>query len=168
VTNGPLLTLTVAGEGPGSTVTVPEVGQVLSVRAEAASATPFDRLELLNNGEVVAQAAGSGSPVCEARLAIDWPAERGGWLAARCVGRTVVPDRPAGQRVFAHTSPVYLAVAGQPPAVDREAVAGLVKHVDRTRAWAEGEACCPTEKQRRKLAEVFEAAQQALEGRQGG
>jgi hypothetical protein len=51
ITTGPLLSLTVDGQGPGAALTV-EPGQRVRVRAEAHSAVAFEQLELLVNGEV--------------------------------------------------------------------------------------------------------------------
>ncbi|MBI1790165.1 MAG: carboxypeptidase regulatory-like domain-containing protein [Acidobacteria bacterium] len=106
VSNGPLLDLKVDGRGPGSTVAA---GAVLRVTAQAISRLPFDRLEIVQDGEVVAEQSAVGGR--EARLEREIPTAHGGWLAARAVSRA---KTHALTTVFAHTSPVYLRIEGTP------------------------------------------------------
>jgi hypothetical protein len=104
-TNGPLVDFRVGGRGPGSLV---NLDGVVEVRARAVSRIPFDRLELVRDGEVVAeQVSRNGVAKIEYELA----AERGGWVAARVISRE---KSHGGARVFAHTGPVYYRVAGAP------------------------------------------------------
>jgi hypothetical protein len=113
VTNGPLLELTVNGRAPGATL---EASRPLQVRARALSRLPFDRLEIVQDGEVVAeQAALRGR---EAILEREIPVERGGWIAARVASGA---KTYAGYGVFAHTSPVYYRVPGTPHRLARAA-----------------------------------------------
>jgi hypothetical protein len=83
------------------------------VRAAVRSRGPFEKLEVVANGQVVA----SGGGDIEAEV----PA---GWVAARCSG--------AGG-VLAHTSPVAVGEVTRKP----EAVAAVLKLIDQTRAWVE-------------------------------
>src|SRR5262249_1566957 len=62
VTNGPLISFTVNGHGPGSVINLTSKSERVRVHAEARSIVPFDRLEVILNGEVVADRAASGSP----------------------------------------------------------------------------------------------------------
>ncbi len=105
VTNGPLVRFTVDGKGPGATVS-PAKG-VVQVRAEVTSRIPFDRLEIVRDGEVIAdQPSVQGRHVkLEREIAVD----EGGWIAARVSGAA---KTYAGYPVFAHSSPVYLRVEG--------------------------------------------------------
>src|SRR5262249_35027162 len=96
VSNGPLLTLTVDDQDPG-TVLARETGGVVRVRAEARGLVPFERLEVIRNGQVVADATASGSPT-RAVVEAEVPVVEGGWLATRCRGSATVPHRPASQR----------------------------------------------------------------------
>jgi hypothetical protein len=104
ISNGPLVELEADGRGPGATV---PVSGPLRVRARALSRVPFERLELVRDGEVIADRTALG--MREARLEVEIPVERSGWLAARVAGNT---RTHAGYAVFAHTSPVYLEVRG--------------------------------------------------------
>ena len=104
VSNGPLLSLTVNGKGPGSVLEGPER---LTVVARALSRLPFDRLEIVRDGIVVAEALAHNQR--EARLQEEIPVERGGWLAARIRSEA---RTHAGYTVFAHSSPVYYTLKG--------------------------------------------------------
>jgi hypothetical protein len=159
--NGPILSLSVAGQGPGAVVDVAADGPPLVVRAEGRSAVPFDRLELLGNGTVLAAKEASGnrlSAVVETEVP---PAA--GWLAARCWSQDRLPD---GQCVYAHTSPVYVQVAGAPLHPDPAALALLRERLDGTLAWVRREARCADERQRENMAHVFEEALQVLQSRE--
>jgi hypothetical protein len=165
-TNGPLLSFTVNGQDPGAMIDVPATGQAFRVRAEARSVVPFDRLELIAGGKVIGTAPASGDPVA-AVIETEWPVTAGGWLAARCRGSHLLPHRPAAQRVFAHTSPVYVRVAGQEPSADQAALKRFIGHLEKMLQWVAHEACCPTDKHRAALADVFTAARQELLRRLG-
>jgi hypothetical protein len=160
VTNGPLLTLTADGQDPGAVLTR-QAGDVVRVRAEGRSLVPFERLEVLCNGRVVAEAAASGDPAAAA-VEVEVPVGEGGWLAARCRGSATVPHRPASQRIFAHTSPVWLEAAGRPRRVEPGAAAQLALELHRMVEWARHEARCGTNHERQRLVDVFETARQRL------
>jgi hypothetical protein len=161
-TNGPLLNFTVNGQDPGAVLDLP-AGSVVRVRAEARSAVSFDRLEVLHNGVVITSTAATGSPATAA-VEAEVSAGSGGWLAARCQGQQQLFHRPANQRVFAHTSPVYVRVDGKPAPADA-AVAALTGHLDRMLEWVLRAAHCDTEQQRQHLAGIFQTAREALAGR---
>jgi hypothetical protein len=106
VSNGPLIELSVNGRGPGSVL---QTSEPLKVSARVISRLPFDSLEIVQEGEVVAeQAAIQGK---EAKLEREIPVERSGWLAARVSSRF---KTHAGHTVFAHTGPIYYQVANTP------------------------------------------------------
>ncbi len=79
------------------------------MRARAVSRVPFDRLEIVQDGVVVADQAAIRDR--EATLEREIPVEQGGWIAARVVSRA---KTHAGFTPFAHTGPVYYRVAGTP------------------------------------------------------
>ncbi len=109
VSNGPLLEFTVNGRKAGATLGGLDPGEPLQVEARADSRLPFDRLEILQNGEVVAEVLAAGQR--EAALQREIKVTRGGWIAARVRSSS---KTHAGTKVFAHTSPVYLRVPGSP------------------------------------------------------
>jgi hypothetical protein len=127
VSNGPWVELEVGGRGPGDRLAVAPGARVpVSARVEGAEAR---RLELVGPDGVVAEAdAGQGR-----RPAIDTEVEVDGstWLCAVARG----PGHPSvlGPAAFAHTSPVWLEVAGRP---DRRAASArwLLDWLDRFEA----------------------------------
>jgi hypothetical protein len=163
VTNGPLLSLEVDGQGPGSVIRARRGEKMLRVRAEARSAVPFDTLEVLAGGTVVAGKPASGNRLAatvETELPLDAPT----WLAARCWSAERLPD---GQCPFAHTSPVHVEVEGRRPVIAPAEAAPLLAVLDRTLAWVAREARCPAEHHRERLAGVLGAAREELLRRQG-
>ncbi len=117
-TSGPLLDLRVAGAGPGDEVHLPGQGERLQVNVEAVSIGKFDRVEIVVNGEIfrtfTAEDPHRIAAACEV------PAGRSLWIAARAYGSedrhlaSELEGRPLGAGQFAHTSPVYVLVEGQP------------------------------------------------------
>ena len=106
VSNGPLLELRVNDKGPGATL---ETRGPLQVSAHVISRLPFDRLEIVYNGEIVAEQGAWKQR--ETKLERELRVDRGGWIAARVVseGKT-----HAGSGVFAHSSPIYVRVPNTP------------------------------------------------------
>jgi hypothetical protein len=107
VSSGPMIELDVDGSLPGDRLEVP-VGSTLRVRAAAfghPDQVPLSRLEIVAHGQVIATAKPDDPAGSAGRLDIDleWPAERGMWIAARA---------HAGPGQAAHTTPVYVSVDG--------------------------------------------------------
>jgi hypothetical protein len=103
VTNGPWLTLDVAGHGPGA-VLDRRPGDRLRLRAEVVG-SGVDRLVLHGPDGPLAETA---EATLEHELTL---AERGWWLAAAAYGEQ--DPHTLGAPVFAHTSPVYVDVEGR-------------------------------------------------------
>lgn len=104
-TNGPMLEFSLGHKSLGQMLRLSEVGNV-PVQASALSQFPLDRVELVYNGNVVA--TGQLSPD-RLRGTIEQPVtlERSGWLSFRAYG---------DGKSQAHTSPIYVEVAGKPTA----------------------------------------------------
>jgi TolB protein len=110
VTNGPMLRFTVNGQEAGTTIKLAEAGSV-RVAGEVQAQFPLDKLEVIVNGQVVVTASATDD---RQRISLnqDLPIDRSGWIAMRAKGQ-----RGAGQQAaeaFAHTSAVYVEVAGRP------------------------------------------------------
>ncbi len=161
VTNGPLLSFTVNGQEPGATVTITAEQRTVHVRAEARAGEPFDYLEVVANGKVLASAKASGNPataVLEKDLVLPGP----GWLAGRCWREPVALDLGVPDFFAAHTSPVYIEVPGRPVPVDPEIRAALIDRLKRIAAGADHLCHFETEAQRQRLAAIFRQAQEEL------
>ncbi|MFL5804355.1 MAG: CehA/McbA family metallohydrolase [Roseiflexaceae bacterium] len=112
---GPILMFSVEGQQIGDTLTLPSGGGTIEVEALAESIFPIHTLEIVQGGRVVAATA---EPQGARRLALraKIKVESNTWLAARCGGPRY--DEMArfldvwGRAMFAHTSPIYVAVGG--------------------------------------------------------
>ncbi|MCI0626110.1 MAG: CehA/McbA family metallohydrolase [Acidobacteria bacterium] len=110
VTNGPLLEFTVGGKFLGESIQLAAPGTV-SVRASATWRSPLERVELVYNGGVVATGQFSADRLTatfEQAVKVD----QSGWLCFRAY---------AQDQTLAHTSPIYLTVAGKPAASEKDA-----------------------------------------------
>ncbi|MBI3837557.1 MAG: CehA/McbA family metallohydrolase, partial [Planctomycetia bacterium] len=134
ITNGPLLEFTVDGRPLGSVLALPKPREV-AVRGLAIGRRDFKRIELVQNGRVVRTAASRPEgehfvAVMESPLALDAPT----WLALRTPPPPVkddpelqepVAENEFGGRLFSHTSPIYVQLAGR-GVFDAATAAGLV------------------------------------------
>ncbi|MBY0522107.1 MAG: CehA/McbA family metallohydrolase [Gemmataceae bacterium] len=163
VTNGPLLSFTLNGQDPGSELLLPAEARTVRVRAEARGIVPFERLELILNGEAVAAVEASGDP-CTALLEGDFEVPSSGWLAARCwgTGPAFAAWHPERQHAAAHTSPIHVQREGKPIPPDLISLALLIERLDRMLSWVEKEARFVSDKPRRDLTETLQAARAEL------
>jgi hypothetical protein len=111
LSGGPLLEFSVEGAQVGETVRLSPGGGKVEVQARAQSILPIHTLQIVCNGDVVAQtdnASGGRDLALHATLRI----ERDSWVCARVSGPNYQPlsHHDVWQRgVFAHTSPIYVA-----------------------------------------------------------
>ena len=129
VTNGPLLRLRVDDREPGDVL--PAHGRRGGRRGSSTSRTamPFERLEILVNGEVAWTGAGPKAPGSASyRGTVTAPA--GGWIAARAHGGTMAwPGMDSYP--FAHTAPLWFGAAGSTdPAAAAAAAKDLLAALD--------------------------------------
>jgi hypothetical protein len=116
LSGGPLVTLSVDGCQPGDTVALSGPGTV-SVHATVRSIFPLGSLEVVRNGEVVMTADAGGGR--QAEIGGELRIDGNSWLACRAFGTDYHLDE-WGRRVFAHTSPVYVACGGDWTMTDPE------------------------------------------------
>lgn len=173
ITNGTFLEFEVEGRSPGDTLALAAAGNI-TVRGRGFGRDDFVALELVFNGRVVARAparaeAGRFAAVLDTTFHVPGP----GWLALRIPATLPYTDRSAftgaganlfGKALFAHTSAVYVDVAGhsvcQPEAIDQlvaEAQAAI-RLIETRGAFADAAA-------RDRLLEVYRAAIGKLEAR---
>jgi hypothetical protein len=118
LSGGPLLTLSVDGCEPGDTVQLSGPGTV-SIHAAARGVFPLDSLEVVRNGEVVARVEAGGQR--QAEISEELRVDGDSWIACRALGADHHLD-DWGRRVFAHTSPVYVACGGEWAMTDPEGI----------------------------------------------
>jgi hypothetical protein len=153
VTNGPMLTFTVNGEEPGSTL---KLGERPRIRVKAAARSQFQltKAELVHNGKVLA-AANLAPDKLTATLDHEVTLEAGGWLAFRADGPGT-PDT-AVSTLNAHTNPVYVECGGAIPRSSEEARAFLA-WIDQFEVFLRTRNRFPTPKLRDQALEQLEAA----------
>jgi hypothetical protein len=130
ITNGPLLDLRLGSNVIGDTVSLTHPGK-LPVSGSARGRHDFGGLELVHDGKVVHRVATRAvDGHFEATLEFSLPINESGWVALRIPGGSLdstgavvlppnIPVRANGPRnemgevLFAHTSPVYVEMAGR-------------------------------------------------------
>ena len=153
ITNGPAVTLSVQGEEPGSEIESAP-GERLSTLVTWKSHYPISRVEVLFNGNVVAQEPfPQGSK--EGHLEADVSAPSDGWMAAR-----LSSDARDSflQPVYAHTSPVYVKAGADGP--EKEAAARWFDDsIERSLEWVGSKGKFYTDNQRREVLDLFRQGQ---------
>jgi TolB protein len=128
VTNGPLMRFRVAEHEPGDALKVAP-GADVAWELNVGTSVPFEKVEVLVNGEVVW--TGEGLQQVGSRTyrgTVEAPA--GGWIAARVHGGTT--EWPAMDSYpFAHTAPLWFGAAGSTdPAAAARAAKDLLAALD--------------------------------------
>jgi hypothetical protein len=132
VSNNPLVTFRVNGQGPGAHLALSSgKDRALEILARAESQLPYDKLEIVCNGDVIASASPSGQRHAS-EIRLEYPLRGSCWIAARAMedlGRYPGVDFSAIHRgegtlfsslygtrrpesVIAHTSPVMRRSTG--------------------------------------------------------
>jgi TolB protein len=157
LTNGPIPTLQVNGKAPGETCELREASNV-RVAVTVESYVPFHTIEVIVNGKVAArdEAAGDPAGLRVRRLDVEVPIRRSSWIALRVRGpqSPIVFDGP----VWAHTSPVYVTVAGRRIASRRDAES-FVDWIEQMLRVVEARNRFPSVESRREVESLFRRAQ---------
>jgi hypothetical protein len=154
VTNGPFLDLIADKQRPGGVLRLSGPGKV-KVMAKAWWQYPLQRAELLHNGKVVGVREFSGEGPSELVWEQEVPIDQSGWLALRATGPARA-DMPRYEG-YAHTSPVYVEVAGHPPEAQADAQYFL-KWIDRLDLVLRERNRIPSPAERARVAAQLEAA----------
>jgi hypothetical protein len=186
VSNSPLLDFTVNGRRPGSTLNlVSRRSKAVEVRASVRSQLPCHRLEVIANGQVVAQATPSGQPY-RAEIHLEYPLNQSCWLAARAY-EDIEPYRSRGvnftlihnedgtlhgnlygtrrpETVFAHTSPVYV-LRDEQPIRSWDDAQYYVRYLDRAIKWLQSDAKFARPGDMKASVEAFRAGRAIYEQR---
>ncbi len=166
VTSGPLLALFVDGCEPGETLALPAAGRV-SVRAVATAAQPMiGALELVLDGRVIA-AVSPASPAAELVIVEEIEVRASGWLAARARSPYQI-ESAFTTSMAAHTSPVYLDVAGRPAAPPHDDAAVVEQIITGARTWVAEVAAVASQDDRARMTAVLDGALARLAARMRG
>jgi hypothetical protein len=184
VTNNPMLTFTVNGRESGSTLSLRSgTDKVLRIHARAESQLPYDRLEIVSNGEIIGQATPSGERHT-AEIHLEHPLRASCWIAARAtenLGRypgvafgkihraegTLLSSLYGTRRpenVFAHTSPVYAILDGK-AIRSWEDAQFYVRYMESAIRWLGTEARFASAADRKASIEAFERGKAVYEER---
>jgi len=152
VTSGPWLELEAAGKGLGGTIELGASGTV-AVRAAAVYRTPLKRVEVAVNGAVAA--TGTLSPD-RLQGSIDQTVqiERSGWLGLRAF---------AADGTEAHSSPIYVVVAGR-PAASRPDAEYFLAWIDRLGALLRERARVPSPELLARVERLLDEARAVYQG----
>ena len=148
VTNGPILEFEVDGQTPGNSVEFQGVKQG-KARVKASSILPFNTIEIIMNGDVIATKTissqnSSGLPntftakdgVYSMELETTVELSRSSWLAARVADHPNLRNYilPRNLSVFAHTNPIYFIKEGH-KVREEASIAYLRKYVKGVMHW---------------------------------
>ena len=163
VTSGPILRFAVDGHEPGDTVHLSSPGRV-GVRAVASAAQPvISDLEIVLDGRVVAH-VGAASPTAELVLDEELAIESGGWIAARSRSPHHIESAFATS-MAAHTSAVYLEVAGRPARPPEDDAAVVEQVILGARTWVADVAAVASAAERGRMTAFLDGALRSLEAR---
>jgi hypothetical protein len=117
ITNGPLFSFRVDNSEIGDTVKLNKPGDVM-IHGEIRGRTDFKQLELIQNGEVYAfKKTERDGDHFVAEMHIPVPMSGPGWLAIRIPPPDLkgdsTPKNEFGRKLYGHTSPIYVEVAGK-------------------------------------------------------
>lgn len=162
ITNGPLLELEAERGGLGETLLLPAPNRI-TFMGKAMGRVDFGQLEMIYNGQVVDHVAAKkegGYHHAEKQFRVE--IEESGWVALR-----VKPDanvNELGRPLFAHTSPIYIEVAGK-PVFRKEAAEQLVADMQQSVQTIQSLGKFTSDATRSQLISVYETEIKKLEQR---
>jgi hypothetical protein len=164
ISSGPVVELAVEGREPGDVVAMTGPGDLeVEARVLAAQSVVSD-LELVVNGRVVASAAAPGGGSTELTLRERVRIEAGSWVAARSRSGHEIQSAFTTS-MAAHTSPVYVEVAGHPlvpAASDAEVVQQVILGA---RTWVADLAAVAEPENRERMLAFLDGAVERLRRR---
>jgi hypothetical protein len=160
-TNGPLLTLNVDGHPVGEVLGL-DRPRAVRVEATAVGRHDFERLQLIQNGKVIqTQEAGKREGGYFARLVREVRLEEPAWFAVRIEART---KNELDALLFAHSSPVYVDLAGK-RVFEVESARGLLRELEQAREAIRRRGQFSTPAARDKVLALYEKAERELADR---
>lgn len=183
ISNSPFLFCQVNGKGLGSTLRLAP-NQSVQIKAEVWSQLPIDRLEIIANGELIAEMA-IDPEQAHGVLEIEYTADESAWIAARAYkfkvkdtrrGVSFTQRRDAGggptqlnhyfgtlrpETTFAHTSPIYL-LKGDQPISSKEDADYFARYLDNAKTWLAHSGSFPSQKAKEEVLTAFKNGKQAF------
>jgi hypothetical protein len=163
MTSGPFLLFQADGHVPGDEIHFRTGGGEVEVQAHATCFYPFHRLEVIFNGRVVAtREAPEGKREIILKERVRVPGA--GWLAARCSSRLSASGHGLVRGLVAHTSPVYVVVAGQ-ELFSPAAAAYFLTLIEGSQVWTETLATRPDAERYESILRLYRDARSELHRR---
>jgi len=183
VSNSPFLSFKVDNKPPGS-ILEGSSNKGHRLQAEVWSQMPIDRLEIIANGELVAEVS-IPEGAFHAAIDIKYQTEESVWLAARAYqltqkdtrnGLSMSQRRNSGggptylnryygtlrpEVTFSHTSPVYIQIEGQ-PVRSRDDANYFVRYLQNVINWLDESGSFPTEEAKQEVLKAFEQGKQGF------
>ncbi len=183
VTNSPFLTLAVDDSDIGATLDA-KAGETFEVTAQVWSQFPLDRLEIVANGQLVAEVQ-IPQGAREATLEFSYRPGESAWIAARAYRLTTRYTRQGlslAQRrnlaspstslnqyfgtlrpevAFAHTNPVYILLEDQPIRSADDANY-FVQYLDNVVTWLQSHGSFPSQQAKMEVISAFERGKQSF------
>lgn len=156
VTSGPVIRLTVNGQGPGSTVRLPVPGREVDIEAKVESPVGLQKLELVHNGTVLEapverhEEDGINTLVIRTRVRVN----QSSWFAARAVG---APIEAVNTVAVAHTAAVQVLV-GNRPVRSPETVRKLITALERQKRFYQENGNYAATEHRNRMAGLLDRA----------
>jgi len=156
VSSGPILDLSVEGQGPGTVIRL-DWAATLEVTASARAAQPvIGDLELVVNGRVVAATSGR-DPTSDRSLRERITVSAGSWVAARSRSPFEI-ESAFRTSMAAHTSPVYVEVVDRPLVPSAEDAQAVEQVITGARTWVAGLATVADPRDRARMVAFLEAS----------
>jgi hypothetical protein len=176
ITNSPMLFCSVDNKNPGEQINISK-SKTIKIVAEVYSQLPVDRLEIVANGDVIAEKTIEKGQH-HAKLEIEYKADKSTWIAARTHqynvkdmtnGVSFSQRRDLGggptelnkyygtlrpETPFAHTSPAYVIVDNKPirSATDAEY---FIKYLENAIAWLNKSGSFPSNAAKQEVIDSF-------------
>jgi len=176
ITNSPMLFCTVAGKYPGEEIDLSQ-GKRLKIVAEVSSQLPINRLEIVVNGEVIAEKVIEKGQYY-AKLETEYTPQKSVWIAARAhqynendekqgVSFTQRRDLGGGPTLFnkyygtlrpevpfAHTNPCYVIINKKPIRSANDALY-FVRYLENSMNWLQQSGKFPSEEAKQEVLNTF-------------
>ena len=176
ITNSPMIFCTVNDKNPGEQINISKPGMVKIV-AEVYSQLPLDRLEIIANGDMIADKVIEKGQY-HAKLEIEYNAGKSVWIAARAHqynqkdkinGVSFTKRRDVGggptqlnryygtlrpETAFAHTSPCYVIVGNKPIRSEKDA-GYFVKYLENSISWLQKSGSFPSKEAKQEVLDSF-------------
>jgi hypothetical protein len=159
VTNGPMVQLHVDTIKPGGVIDFSEPTEV-SISSSAFSQIPFERLEIIVNGEIL-RTGNATDKGLSAEITLNHTVSQSAWVVARCMGawdKELFYSNP----VFAHTNPVYVRYR-KGRVAKPESAKFLLSFLRKLEDWAEREAYFQNSRQKKEVLRTIRSGMRYFE-----